>query len=125
MKIIVKESNFDKIKQAIKVAEGRATARTICASDIFTAVQYIEQYLDIPKKLLLGVKAQVDYNAQNFPNAYKYIPESTHFELERVASGWAVTAIYRGRCGGPKSTYHLKLTEEAKAAIIQRCTWFE
>lgn len=124
MKIIIKDSNEAKITAAIKEAEGRATARTLEYKDIKTALDRIEKRLGIAKKALLGVKVRVDVNAQTFPNAYKWTPESTHFVAERTASGWALTEVYRDRVEGPNSRYIVKLTDEAKDAIIKACSAF-
>ena len=101
--------NYHKIKSkvndVIKNVEGRASARTITADDVFTAINYLEEKLNIPKKYMIGIKAAIDVNAQHFPSAYKYDPMSTIFEVERKSSGWV-------------------LTEEAKKQIINNYRWF-
>lgn len=125
MKIIVNEKNKEKINAAIKAAEGRATARTIKFYDIECAIERIEKKLGIPAAHMRGIRALVDVNAQKFPAAYNFTPESTHFRLERFASGWAVTDIWRGRTEGPKKTYQMILTDEAKEAIINSKLFFE
>ena len=116
--ILVKESNRERIESAIKDAQGKATARTIDFDDILKDIKEIEYTLGIAKKYMLGIKADIDHNAQDFPKAYKYTPESTHYMLVRKTSGWAITGICRRRTRGSKHTYNLELTEDAKREII-------
>lgn len=120
MKIMVNEKNRGKLEEAIREAEGRATARTIIVRWIYEAAERIEKTLGIPKNAMVGIKADVDYYNQNFPNAYKFTPESTQFTLERFASGWAVTAIWRGRTKRAGHEYTLTLTDLAKEKLIER-----
>lgn len=125
MRIIVNEKNREKIEEAIRKAEGRATARCISYDRIVKTIERIESHLSIPKKYLIGIEASVDYWAQQFPNAYKYAPESTHFCLTRTASGWAVTNIYRYYTQSPSKAVCLALTEVAKQALIKSRETFE
>lgn len=125
MKIAIKENNAEKIQAAIDEVQKRTTARNITAADVFDAVETIEKKLDIPKKSMLGIIACVDVNAQNFPNAYKYVPESTMFQIEKFTSGWFLTDVYRERTRTAGHDFRLGLPEEAKAAIIKRMTDFE
>lgn len=120
MKIIVKDSNKDKLDAAIRSAEGRATARTITADIIIRTAERITRYLSIPKKHMIGIVADVDYNAQDFPRAYKYTPESTRFLMEYTASGWAVYAIDRNTTRRASQAVIFTFTEEAKAEILSR-----
>lgn len=106
------------LTDAIKAAEGRATARTISASRILDILEGIEYRLHISKKALEGVTVHVDDHAQKFPNSYKYVPESTHFIAVYKAGTWRVTDIHRGTCTTCEST--VDLTDAAKAAIIDR-----
>ena len=124
MKIIISEKNKTKIENAIREAEGRSTARTITFENMVSAIDTIETTLGIAKKDMLGIIADVDYNAQSFPGAYKYTPQSTHFIAERVASGWAITDIRRWTTRGCTQTYKLTLTDRAKEAIIENMQAF-
>lgn len=110
--------NIEKLTEAINAAEGRATARTITAQGITRQLEYIEKTLRIKKKDMVGIKTDVDIHAQNFPNAYKYRPESTHFRAERRSSGWYITDIYRCYTRGAGHEVKMTLTEEAEKAII-------
>ena len=116
------ESVAESLTAAIKDAEGRATARTITASDIADVLLEVEKTLGISKKALEGVRVDIDLNAQTFPNSYKYIPESTQFTAVYKSGSWRVTDIRRDRCRGVKSRIRVTHTEESKAALIDRFT---
>lgn len=120
MKIKVEDKNIEKLQRAIEEAEGRAKVRTITAMTVKWAVTAVEQTLNIPKKHMVGIKVHCDLHAQKYPNAYKYTPESTQFDLERFASGWFVTNIERERTGGTEKKFSITLTEDAKKALIER-----
>jgi hypothetical protein len=122
MKIIIKEANLDKLTAAIKAAEGRATARTITAKDIISAAEKVTRHLSIPKKTMIGVTADVDINAQDFPSAYKYTPESTQFSMVYCASGWAMDGICRGITRRANRAVDIQLTEAAKEAVLINAT---
>lgn len=120
MKIIVKESNKEKLNAAIRSAEGRATARTITADIIIRSAERITRNIGIPKKYMIGITAYVDYHAQDFPNAYKYTPESTQFNMIYTPSGWAVCSIERWKTHRANQAVNITLTEEAKEEIIKQ-----
>lgn len=107
------------LSDAIKEAEGRASARCITATDIIDELTAVERGLRIPKKSTVGVSVVVDANAQDFPNAYKYTPTSTWFRAEYTSTGWKVTDIYRGETARYNAKYRIKLTDEAKTRIIE------
>jgi hypothetical protein len=101
MKINTK--NIEKVNSEIAAAEGRATARTVCADDVETAIEKIEKRLCLLllKKDWKGLKFAVDSNAQNFASSYKYKAYSTQVVLERGATGWFITKIDRAPCVTP------------------------
>lgn len=119
MKIIIRESNREKIEKALEDIQKRCTMRNIDFDDLLKIIKDIEETLGIPKKRMLGIEADVDYNAQDFPRAYKYTPESTHIIIEKVSSGWALRYIIRDRCRSANRKYMLTLTDDAKEAIIE------
>lgn len=125
MKILINEKNADKINAAIKEAEGRASVRTVTFTEVMKSVKHIETVLGIPKAKMVGIIADVDYHAQNFPNAYKCTPESTHFCMERTKSGWVLYSVSRETTRRMTHGYRLTLTETAKAAIIESMKEFE
>lgn len=120
--IILKESNRDRINKEIKKAEGRATARLITYDNMIYICEEVEALLDIAKNNMNGVKIDADYNAQRFPTAYKYTPESTHFTAEYKGNSWTITDIYRDRCRNGIKKADIILTDKAKTAIIDKCT---
>lgn len=96
----IKITNAAKLDAMIQAAEGRATARTITPDDIAEALDQVTERILLlsTRKDATGTKVEADPNAQTFPHAYKYTPESTHFTAELKASGWTVTGIFRARC---------------------------
>ena len=119
LKIKINKGNTGKIEDAIKAAEGRATARTINAGWIMNSVERVEDALNIPKTHMKGIRVDVDPHAQSFPRAYKYTPESTQFSAEYNGKEWVLTGIWRGACHGCTQEFSITLTDEAKAAIIK------
>ena len=116
--MLVKEANKEKIEDIIRTAEGRATARTISYERIVVAIAELEKTLGIAKKNMTGITADIDYNAQDFPRAYKYTPESTHILVTRKTSGWDLTNVFRDTTRRWNHRFHVTLTDDAKAAII-------
>lgn len=122
--MLVKDTNRTKIESIIKAAEGRASVRTIKYSVIVESLEILEKSLGICKKDMVGVTADIDYHARDFPNAYKYTPVSTHFTVIRKASGWDLISVERARTRRHNHTYHVTLTDVAKRAIIESKTSF-
>lgn len=117
----------EKLAQAIVEAEGRATVRTITAQAVQEWIKVVERKLadrGITKANWVGMKFRIDINAQYFPNAYRYCPEATVYELERFASGWFVTAIRRDTCTIHKISLLSKLTEEQTADVLANAQRF-
>ena len=119
-------AEFEKVAEpltaAIKAAEGRAKVRTITAADICADLLEIEAKYGITQKAMNGIIAGVDHNAQNFPAAYKYRPESTFFRAEYHAGSWRVVDIWRDTTCRAGHKISVKLTPEAQAAIIDKMT---
>lgn len=107
----------EKLTPVIAEAEGRSSARTLDPKIIFPLLSAVEKKLGITKKAMEGIRIWSDPFAQRFPNAYKYIPESTHFTAEYKRGAWWLTDVVRGTCkSGPRVViYH---TEASKAALI-------
>lgn len=115
-------TNVEAIAEAIKTAEGKATARTL-------DVKKIQKILDgvskgITKTALNGTKVHYD-GAQHFPNAYKYRPESTHFRAENVRGKWYVTDIYRDTCPNRAKNTQVTYSEDAIKAILENARYCE
>lgn len=124
MKIIVNAKNADRINEEIKKSEGRAKVRTVTYNEIVKGIEEVEERLHIAKADMEGVKVYMDWNAQDFPHAYKYTPESTHVYLIRTKSGWAMYGVDRNTCQRRSGKYELVLTDRAQKAIIAACSRF-
>lgn len=96
----IKITNAAQLASMIEAAEGRATARTITPENIAEALEQVAERVLLlsTRKDATGTKVEADPNAQQFPSAYRYMPESTHFTAELKAAGWKVTRVFRSRC---------------------------
>ena len=123
--IIVKEENRNKINDVLVEVQRRCTARTITVQNIFDICTDLFDRYGISKKALEGCVFYIDYHAQHFANAYKYIPESTHIKLRYHNGSFRVTDVYRcNTATTPNSAVEARLTDEAKDALIKRFTVF-
>lgn len=116
--ININETNATKISGILESVQKRSKVRTITAEDIYRTVKEVEKHLGIPKKYLNGVCIHCDLNAQDFPNAYKYRPESTHFTAEYRSGTWKLTDVWRDTTERTKRV-RISLTEEAEAKVIE------
>lgn len=118
--MLIKESNRGKIEAMIEEAQKRARERKVDFDDIVKALDDIEKSLGIAKKSMIGITADIDIHAQDFPKAYKYTPESTQVMLVRKTSGWDLISVERWHTRKDGHRIELKLTDEAKEAIIRK-----
>jgi hypothetical protein len=88
------------LQAELDVAQAKCHARLICPVDIIGSLKRAQAHLDAIslKRDQVGTRINVDVNAQAFPNKYKGIPESTHYEAELTKTGWEITAIARREC---------------------------
>jgi len=128
MKINV--TNFDKIEQALAIANGKATARLAHRQDVEAYVIIIKKSLTekgIPKNLWKGLKFRVMPGAEKLPNAYfkRGMPSATEFTLERGASGWFMTSCNRSEFhDNHRLALVGKFSEEQEQAIIRQANRF-
>lgn len=111
------------LTEAIRAAEGRASARCLDAMDTARALKAVEDNLRIPAKYMRGIKVVICPEARDFPSAYRYTPEATVFCAEYKSAGWVITEIYRDVCPRKNKEFRVELTEDAKAAVIDRLYW--
>lgn len=111
------------LKAAIAEAEGSCRERKITPIGILNWVDTIEGELMIPKTQMKGIKARVIDGSARFPSSYKYTPEATAVWLEHNGRSWSVTRIERVPCNFSHKV-ELELTDEAKAAVIDRLSRF-
>ena len=99
--IRVMQSNLNKIEAKVDFMQSAAKVRTITGIAILSTIKEIENRLSsiLHKKDWHGLSFTVDDNAQKFPSAYKYVPESTIYKLEYRKSGWYLIWVMRSRCG--------------------------
>lgn len=128
MKIIVKSENAEKIQKAIDEAEGKSRERKVTAEQLIVCAEKLDKKLGIAPAHLKGVTARVDINAKDFPNAYKFIPESTVATFEHTGRAWALIDVKRDRTDIASKAVRFTLTEEAREWIVKRfesMTWRE
>lgn len=114
-----------KITAALEAVQGRCKARTIDADGIKNAIAQMEKFFGIPKCKLDGLRVDCDVNAQNFPNAYRFVPESTIFSVENRKGKWYVVSIRRAPTYAPARAVQVcHMPEAMKEAIIARHTEF-
>ena len=113
-----------RVGEVIKAREGSAKVRTLTVSDMCRVLTGISRTWGISKAAMRGCSVSVDVNAQSFPRAYRYIPESTIFSATFTSSGWAITDINRGPCRSPGVGVRAELTPSAKASILSRMLAF-
>lgn len=114
----------EKLTAAIAVIEKQTRVRSIAAEDICKALVNIENKLDIPKKSMEGIYADVDIHAQRFPTAYHGRPESTQFTAVYKSGSWRIINITRGTVKSPTRMVEILHTDESRRAIIDRLTHF-
>lgn len=112
------------INEAIRAAEGRAKERRINIECILDAINDVEELLNINKKAMEGISVDCDPNAQHFPKAYKFTPESTQFTIKFEHNKWWLTDIRRENCRNTKKAV-IHHTEASKAALIDRLSVIE
>lgn len=113
----VLRDEWDKLNLIIHAAEGRARERRIDAGAIAVFLNGFDRYLPISKKSMEGVTIDVDLNAQRFPRAYRYTPESTHFIAVYKRGSWWITDIIRRAC--TPTTCRISHTDISRAALLQ------
>lgn len=104
-----------------------AKVRNASYQSVIAIVFQIEKKLEekgLPKKYWNGLGFWGDINAQKFPNAYKWSPDSTQFRIERFASGWFITRVGRMHCSEKKVILASPLNDEQKEAIVENFKHF-
>ena len=126
-KIIIDDNHRERISAALDAVQARARVRTITVDEIYDTCEEIVQKLNIPKTHLSGCRFHCDLNSQDYPNAYRQIPEATIFKVEYKNNKWYLLDVCRTqqpKNGGYNKQIHAILTDAAKAAIIKRFEQF-
>lgn len=114
-----------KLQDEINEVQKRSKVRTVTVDQIVNALIEIDNLLEIPVKAKEGLFVEVDVNAQNFPRAYKYTPESTHFYAAFSKGSWRVVDIRRETTLREKSRIVIHHTAASKEALIERFSCIE
>lgn len=108
-------TDTDALNEAIREAEGRATARTIDAEEVNEKLKRAETMMNWPpKKALAGTKIHVHASTQKLPNAYKYKADSTQVLFEHDGKGWKF--VCAGRYTLKQSSDSSKIGVEIEAS---------
>ena len=95
--------------------------RNATYDDVTKTVNRIERVLEwkgLLKKYWTGLRFQCNPNPERFPNAYKGVPMSTYFTVERYPSGWFLVDVERRECGTDFITLVSELDEEQKQGVL-------
>lgn len=112
--------NKNMIKKLEEVQK-RCSCRTITVEEVQNKLNEYFNELGISKKNMIGtIIKDCDLNAQSFPSAYKYTPESTHISAEYKSKGWVITDIWRGKTNAPSKVIISELSTTAKEALIEK-----
>lgn len=123
LNIIIKESNRARIEKILEKVQKKSRVRTINYDMLQSEIEKVNRRLcDIPATYQVGIEVDIDIHAENFPNAYRWTPESTQFSMIRTSSGWKLLDIYRGTTKREKYRALFKLTDEAKEALLAAYT---
>lgn len=117
--ILNTENKISDLTEALNTVQHRCTARTLSAENIVEILNGILAKYPIAKAKMNGVSVHYD-GAEHFPNAYRHIPESTHFTAVFNGKCWVITEICRDTC--PNRTGFnavVTLTDTAKMALFE------
>lgn len=121
MKINISSKSAEiRVTEILAKVQARCTARTISYADITDALEKAEHYWGIPKCHLDGTTVTVDVHGDNFPNAYKFVPESTIFSAVNLRGKWYITDIRRAMTRRLNARVCCTLSDRAVAALIQK-----
>lgn len=112
-------AELKKINAVINEHQQKCKERLLTAESLCDKIAIIEEkrLSGAPKKAWEGIRiTNLDVNAQEFPNAYKWTPESTKVDLVYRNGSWRITSIERRECCKRGGT--IILTDVAKEAIL-------
>lgn len=118
--IIVDRLHLDDIDAVINIVQAHARERLITASDILDITGQLFTLLGITKKALNGCSFKVDLNAHVLEQRGSAGKLSTQFSLKYEKNRWYLTDVSRGPLYNTKVKIFSDLTEEAKAALIDK-----
>ena len=124
LKIEINEKNMAKIESALNEVQKRSRERTITVKQIMEMPNTLKRHYGIHKKDFEGSVFYIDMNAQNFPNAYKYKPMSTQFEIYCKNGKFRLDGITREQTRREGKRVIAYLSETTKEAILKSAETF-
>lgn len=119
MNIILNHKHDAEVQSQLDAANHLARTRTVDIDEVYSAVTVIERkFEDCTKKSMEGLTVNVDLNSQDFPNAYRGVPMSTHFTLVYEKRSWRFVSAERSRCGESKR-YDVTLTDPMREELLK------
>ena len=120
-KIIIDEKHAEKIAAVLETVQKRAKVRTITTEQVLDLPGTLYRFYGVPKSRMNGLKLIIDFNAQNFPNAYKYTPESTIINVEFSATKCYLTSVERSRTQPENKFFEAdEMPEALKDALLDK-----
>lgn len=121
MNIILNHKHDVELQSQLDKANHLARTRTVDIDDVYGAVAVLERkFEDCTKKSMEGLIVHVDLNSQDFPNAYRGIPLSTHFVLIYEKRSWRFIRAERLRCGGNNRYEVSYLPDPMREELLKR-----
>lgn len=119
MNIILNHKHDAEVQSQLDAANHLARTRTVDVDEVYGAVTVLERkFEDCTKKSMEGLTVNVDLNSQDFPNAYRGVPMSTHFTLVYEKRSWRFVSAERSRCGESKR-YDVTLTDPMREELLK------
>lgn len=119
MNIILNHKHDAEVQSQLDAANHLARTRTVDIDEVYSAVTVLERkFEDCTKKSMEGLTVNVDLNSQDFPNAYRGVPMSTHFTLVYERRSWRFVSAERSRCGESKR-YDVTLTDPMREELLK------
>ena len=126
MSIILNHKHDAEIQFQLDKANNLARIRTVDIDEVYGAVTVLERkFKDCAKKSMEGLIVYVDLNSQDFPNAYRSIPMSTHFVLIYEKRSWRFVRAERLRCGGTNRYEVPYLPDPMREELLKRFESFD
>lgn len=116
--IIVDTLHLDDIDAALNAVQSRSRERLVTVKDVLDTTEKLFDLLSIPKNALNGCTFDVDLYAQHLPWRSSLV--STQFSLKFKRNTWYLTGVARTFVHSTKVKIISNLTEEAKAALIDK-----
>lgn len=119
MNIILNHKHDAEVQSQLDAANHLARTRTVDIDEVYSAVTVLERkFEDCTKKSMEGLTVNVDLNSQDFPDAYRGVPMSTHFTLVYEKRSWRFVSAERSRCGESKR-YDVTLTDPMREELLK------